>query len=365
MTYLTKLNLILAGFLSVFVNGDIYAKEVRYQLELAGESHGLEELQYSASDRKLQGDEDNSPQGDLHVDFSMFEGTWYDCMHTTLMTFNGEPASKHIVEQVGCDFGELGNVTKVGENDQTLMFDIYLLNHCWFHDLGGEGQKPCPNDKLESDERGDGNVIVKYSFKGIGSFAATDKIDFFADHTYIKDKDGNWKSDIKRSTYENIDTMECQAYLKGIVCDLKINEYRTSTTHTNACIHKGKCKTNWMKKRCSNKGGNWTKNDECHKVISDSNGLAYDSFGSYYLVKDTNDCDVTCPTTGPTPVPTNGTDVEDIAAWGCYRGGQCGEIANGCCDCSIDTEEECAETGKDWTTKPIWLSSCGSICKFI
>lgn len=63
----------------------------------------------------------------LHTDFSVFEGTWYDCLHTTLMTFNGDPADKHNVEQVGCEGGELGTVTKVGNNDQTMQFVSAVL----------------------------------------------------------------------------------------------------------------------------------------------------------------------------------------------------------------------------------------------
>ena len=62
------------------------------------------------------------------MDFSYFEGDWYNCLHTTLMTFNGEPAEKHIVEQVGCDFGNLGTVTKVGNNDQTLQFVSIIVD---------------------------------------------------------------------------------------------------------------------------------------------------------------------------------------------------------------------------------------------
>ena len=63
----------------------------------------------------------------LHYDFSDFVGTWYDCMHTTLMTFGGENAPKHVVEQVGCEGGELGEIVRVGNNDQSMQMVRSLL----------------------------------------------------------------------------------------------------------------------------------------------------------------------------------------------------------------------------------------------
>jgi len=296
---LTLKHLLLGSLLSSSVNGNMYAKEVREQLEIAGQNYGLEEEHDSL--RKL------SVPAELSVDFSMFQGSWYDCMHTTLMTFNGEPADKHIIEQVGCDYGNIGNITKVGNHTQTLMFDIYVLNHCWFHDLGGNGQKPCPNDRLASDSRGDGNVLVKYSYKGIGSFAETNKIDFFTDHTSIKDEDGNWKINFNRAKVENTDTMVCQTHWKGIVCDWKINEYRTSTTKKlmKTCTHKnGECLKNKVndKKKCKkNKKWIWDVNAKCSNATTTTtveDGFVYDSFGSYYLVKDTAQCDA-CGTEDP------------------------------------------------------------------
>merc|ERR1712194_927869 len=277
-----------------------------------------------------------SVPAELSVDFSMFQGSWYDCMHTTLMTFNGEPADKHIIEQVGCDYGNIGNITKVGNHTQTLMFDIHVLNHCWFHDLGGNGQKPCPNDRLASDSRGDGNVLVKYSYKGIGSFAETNKIYFFTDHTSIKDEDGNWKINFNRAKVENTDTMVCQTHWKGIVCDWKINEYRTSTTKKlmKTCTHKnGKCMKNKVnEKKCKkNKKWIWNVNAKCSNATTTTaveDGFVYDSFGSYYLVKDTAQCDA-CGTEDPTS-PTVSPVAEDVKVFGCYRGGQCGENNHGC-----------------------------------
>lgn len=58
----------------------------------------------------------------LNTDFSFFVGTWHDCLHTTLITFDGEPAEKHIVDKVGCEGGELGTVSNVGNYQQTLQF---------------------------------------------------------------------------------------------------------------------------------------------------------------------------------------------------------------------------------------------------
>lgn len=359
---LTLKHLLLGSLLSSSVNGNMHAKEVREQLEIAGQNYGLEEEHDSL--RKL------SVPAELNVDFSMFQGSWYDCMHTTLMTFNGEPADKHIIEQVGCDYGNLGNITKVGNHTQTLMFDIHVLNHCWFHDLGGNGQKPCPNDRLASDSRGDGNVLVKYSYKGIGSFAETNKIEFFTDHTSIKDEDGNWKINFNRAKVENTDTMVCQTHWKGIVCDWKINEYRTSTAEKlmKTCTFKnGKCpKKKYNEKQCERNKWIWDVNAECLNVTMTTtveDGFVYDSFGSYYLVKDTAQCDVACGTEDPAS-PTVSPVAEDVKVFGCYRGGQCGENGHGCCDCSIKSEQECADSGKDWTNKPIWSDGCKEICTY-
>lgn len=359
---LTLKHLLLGSLLSSSVKGNMHAKEVREQLEIAGQNYGLEEEHDSL--RKL------SVPAELNVDFSMFQGSWYDCMHTTLMTFNGEPADKHIIEQVGCDYGNLGNITKVGNHTQTLMFDIHVLNHCWFHDLGGNGQKPCPNDRLASDSRGDGNVLVKYSYKGIGSFAETNKIEFFTDHTSIKDEDGNWKINFNRAKVENTDTMVCQTHWKGIVCDWKINEYRTSTTKKlmKTCTFKnGKCpKKKYNEKQCERNKWIWDVNAECLNVTMTTtveDGFVYDSFGSYYLVKDTAQCDVACGTEDPAS-PTVSPVAEDVKVFGCYRGGQCGENGHGCCDCSIKSEQECADSGKDWTNKPIWSDGCKEICTY-
>jgi len=285
---------------------------------------------------------------DLATDFSYFEGEWFDCLHTTLMVFNGNPADKHIVEQVGCDLGKLGTVSKVGQSDQTLMMDIYLLNHCFFHDLGGNGQDPCPNDLLPDDSRGDGNVLVKYSMKGIGSFADANKIEFFSDHTYLKDESGEWQINFERAKIENMDTMVCHKHLNGIVCDWHINEYRTSTKITTGCEKNGKCKTEWNENKCTRKDGTWT--DTCVvKRIAD--GFVYDSFGSYYLVKTPDECTLTCDT------DESGDPDPEENVTGCYRGGQC-LGANGCCDCSIKDEQSCVSNANPG----ILSDGCRPIC---
>jgi len=293
----------------------------------------------------------------LNTDFSHFVGSWYDCLHTTLMTFNGQPADKHIVDQVGCDFGLLGDISNVGNNQQTLQFDIFLLNHCFFHDLGGPGQEPCPNDLLSSDVRGDGNVLVKYSFSGIGSFTDSNKIEFVSDHTFLRDSDGEWVANLDRAKIENADTMVCQKYAEGIVCDWRINEYRSISEEGSSagCKKGGKCKSSsWGgEKKCNNKGGEWT--EECAEIIFIKDGFVYDSFGSYYLVKDTSDCTVECATDSPTE--TGQTLSPELKISGCYFGGRC-EETHGCCDCEIKTEDAC-------TTNDVpgqWSSDCRDIC---
>jgi hypothetical protein len=283
----------------------------------------------------------------LHTDFSYFLGDWYNCLQTTLMTFQGESAPKHIIDQLACDGGLLGEVTKVGDGDQTLSFDIFLLNHCWFHDLGGEGQDPCPNDLLDSDPRGDGNVLVKYSFKGIGSFAHADRVEFHSDHTYLRDENGEWVPNLERAKIENMDTLVCEKYHNGLVCDWRINEYRTQTVlHENGCKKGNKCK-DWTEKKCNKKGGEWSSECGTEELVPD--GFVYDSFGSYYLVRNNAQCHVECSTGAPssqdaTPPPEN-------VITGCYQGGQCGG-AHGCCDCNM-TEETC---------NGIWTDGCAPIC---
>jgi len=230
----------------------------------------------------------------LNTDFSYFIGDWYDCLHTTLVTIDGDTSQDDIVEQVGCDYGKLGNITSIGEKKQTLQFDVIRLDPCSFHDFGGPGQKPCPNDTLGSDTLVDGSVLVKYSFKGIGSFADADRVEFFSDHRYLKNQNGEWKAKLSPAKVENTDTMVCRKFMDGIVCDWRINEYRTKTEQLEeGCKKDGECKEALTKKMCEDAEGDWT--DECSRSKYIKNGLVYDSFGSYYLVKDVSACSIECP----------------------------------------------------------------------
>jgi len=349
-----------------------------------------EEPRFLRSQRRdLGGDMEMS---DLHTDYSTFEGDWYDCLHTKLMTFNGNPADKHTVSLKECDGGLFGSVTRVqdttkGLNAQTLQMEVIILNHCFMHGLGSPFKKPCPDDRLDNDTRGDGNVMVKYSMKGIGSFAGNgDKIKFFTDHTMVHDGDGGFTMDPDRSKMENKDTMTCMKYGPegGIVCDWEINEIRYSSKVVEGCVktkenseHGGKCKKKWNKTKCAKKDG-YAWSDQCAlEKHQKENAFVYDSFGSYYLVQDRKQClqqstgdycpDVERPdpsnnpnegdpTVPPTPTPRSG----------CYRGGRCGEGTHGCCDCALN-EKECKASGVDddgtvWITQPIWSNGCGAIC---
>lgn len=286
-----------------------------------------------------EGDDDTPPSDPpkevtLAQDFSYFVGDWYNCLHTSLMTFGGENAPKHVVEQVGCDGGLLGSVKRVGNNDQSMQMDVIILNHCFFHDLGGPGEPPCPDDLLDSDPRGPGNVLVKYQYFGIGSFAEPGVINMVSDHTFLKNKDGEWEANMNRAKIENQDTMRCQKYLDGIVCDWRINEYRTGQSD-GGCLWRDKCRKNFTRKKCDNKGGEWS--IDCGKEIPD--GFVYDSFGSYYLVKDLSQCHVDCATASPTEADF--TKSPELKVPGCYKGGRC-EGRNGCCDCQMD-EEDCTD----------------------
>lgn len=340
------MNITISSFFATS-NGDSFAGMVRDYLdrELELSSAEYEKPEYSL--RRLS--------VDLATDFSYFEGEWYDCMHTTLMTFNGVPADKHIVEQVGCENTLFANITKVGQNDQTLMLEQHLLNHCWFHDMGGKGQEECPNDRLPSDTRGEGNVVVKYSWKGIGSFANPSKMEFFTDHTSLKDEDGEWKINAERAKMENMDTMVCSEYKQGMVCDIRINEYRTASREITGCVTKndGKCHPELNKKKCRKEKKKTKWSDKC--VVHTPNGFVYDSFGSYYLVKDIKQCEVTCATESPTATPA---PVAEKKVTGCYRGGEC-KGTHGCCDCSIKKAEDCVTTGEN---DAIFSQGCVGIC---
>jgi len=185
----------------------------------------------------------------------------YDCLHTKLMTMNGEPAAKHMINSVECDGGNFGYVTSLSQDGmatQTLQMEILLLNHCFFHGMGAADKgfsKPCPNDRIDSDSRGDGNVKVIYSMTGIGSFAGTGKsIEFVSDHTLVHDdQDGDtdyhgdgemYSIDVTRATMENPNTMTCTVKGDGIVCDWRINEVGQATKAHAGCVVNLSC-TAW------------------------------------------------------------------------------------------------------------------------
>ena len=231
----------------------------------------------------------------LASNFGSFVGVWYDCQHTILKAFEGETEEKSIVETAGCDYTNIGNITKIKNyNDQALQFDLFLLNRCSFHGFGGRGQRPCPNDAF-GNEVSPGKILVKYSFKGVGSFAETDRIHFFADQSYTRNKFGEWRSNFERAKIENVDSMICKQHAEGIVCDWHLNEYRTAAIQeTTGCKQKdGECKPGLGKSRCKNGGGTWS--EECPRTKYVSDGFLYDTFGSYYLVKDIAKCKADCP----------------------------------------------------------------------
>lgn len=340
MKFSLALTSLLLGALVTPGDADGPVDWVRERLEDRLALNGMEESE-QANRRRLSF---------LNEDFSEFVGTWHSCMQTSLMTFGGENAPKHVVEQVGCEAGALGNVTRVGDNDQSMQMDVFILNHCFFWDLGGPGQPPCPDDLLESDDRGPGNVLVKYQYFGIGSFADPGKIRMVSDHTFIRNEEGEWTASHDRAKLENKDTMDCQVYGDGIVCDWRINEYRTSSElKPKGCVLDGECTQDGFG-ACAGLGGVWSR--ECNKIKYTPDGFVYDSFGSYYLVQDMADCDVECATDAPTV--TGQTRSPELRTEGCYQGGVCNG-SHGCCDCSM-TEDEC--------TLGTWLLDCGDICEY-
>ncbi len=249
--------------------------------------------------RNLQ--QKGSNMEETNTDFSFFLGDWYDCMHTSLTTFVGETLEKDIVETTdtsnSCNETNTnrGNITTIRSgNDQALKFDIYMLNRCSFHGFGGAGQRPCPNDSLGSNgRRRKGKILVKYSFKGVGSFAESDRIKFFADQSYIRNIDGEWKGNFERSKIENVDSMVCKKHMDGIVCDWHISEYRTAAIEEDSgCQKNGECKPGLGRQKCKLAGGNWT--EDCPRTKYVSDGFLYDTFGSYYLVKEATQCNHQC-----------------------------------------------------------------------
>lgn len=242
-------------------------------------------------------------EGDLTTDFSFFLGDWYDCMHTTLTTFSGETSEKDIVDTSTCENNNLGNITSI-RNDQALKFDLYLPNRCSFHALGGDGQRPCPNDG------GSGKVLVKYSFKGVGSFADSDRVQFFADQSYIRNLDGDWKANFQKAAKEDVDSMVCKKHMEGIVCDWHLNELGTSAIpESSGCQKDGECRPGLGQQKCKLAGGIWT--EECPRTRYINDGFMSDTFGSYYLVKDPSQCDIDCRETAEAVRNREAEDDED------------------------------------------------------
>jgi len=229
----------------------------------------------------------------LDSDFSDFVGVWHDCMHTILTTFEGETQEKDLLDKVGCDNTNIGNITKVRDwNDQALQFDLLLLNRCSFHGYGGKGQRPCPNDTLGK-HTSDGKILVKYSFKGVGSLAQSSQVQFFADQSYTRDKYGTWRPNLQKAKIENVNSMVCQKYGEGIVCDWHLNDYSTvAVQESSGCQLDEQCKPLLGKRKCQTSGGLWT--EACPRTKYVSDGLLSDSFGSVYLVKDVSQCNVDC-----------------------------------------------------------------------
>jgi len=237
------------------------------------------------------------------TDFSPYIGDWYNCLQSTMTTINGEIQVNDINYEEECNGDLLGEVYSVtNQGSQMLAFEILMLDRCSSHDLGGEGEEPCPNDTLPSDTSV-GNVLVKRTFKTVGSFGPYGNLPlhFSSDHTYLKDEDGEWVPDLERAKIENMDTLSCKKYdfylTDGmyIICDLHINEYRTKqVTKNKGCKKNNQCK-DWKQNKCNNKGGVWT--TECASVNHFPDGNAYEFFASFVLVQNCCVClktDVSC-----------------------------------------------------------------------
>jgi len=344
-------------------NAKFYAAMVRNNVErrLKRQSIiGVEKERPHPTLRRNLGDDDDDDSGGgidlvskfgLHSDYKWVEGEWKECLRTTLMTFNGKPAEKHVVEERECRLTTFGSVEAIGKeggpNSQIFLMDIYILNHCWFHDLGGEGEEPCPNDRIEGDPRGDGNVIVRYAMKGIGSFGGDgNKIKFTSDHSYLKDENGEWKINFNRAKLENMDNMICEKKGEGMICDWYIDEYRTGDKPEDGCrlkkgSNKGQCVFNKTKNKCKKNGkGEWVKKDDENPCfLKTVDGFNYQSFGTYYLAKSA----AACQCDGEAPSPTDPPGDEDCPSRaGCYKGGRC-EGSHGCCDCDITDEVDCTD----------------------
>jgi len=228
----------------------------------------------------------------LQEEYDFFVGPWYDCYHTTLQSFEGEVSDKVTVDVGECNGDNLGNITTIREKTSVLSFDIYRLNRCSFHGLGEQGRPPCPHDSLPGQPPavGTGSILVKYSFKGVGSLAGNGKsVDFYADQLYTRKPDGEWKSDFEMSKLENVDSLKCQKQGIGMVCDWYLNEYRTAAVDQLAgCQLNGECKPGLGRTKCANAGGEWT--EACPRTKYVAGGFSYESMSSFYLVKNMTEC---------------------------------------------------------------------------
>jgi len=188
-------------------------------------------------------------------DYSWAEGTWYECLETSLMTFTGDVAPKHINENVECSGKEFGNIAKVGNHSKIYQLTHMMLNHCQMWKFSKE---TCPNQTLPNHNRGDeGNVIIMQQAEGIGSYAlGTKTIKFYSD--FVKVSNGtHFHTRAEHATEEDMDTYECHmgSTSNSMVCDVHHYEARWSS---------------------------WSP--------PNSDSFKYQDFGSYSLVKDLKDC---------------------------------------------------------------------------
>jgi len=200
------------------------------------------------------------------VNYNDFIGNWHSCLETSHMTFEGVAQKKHTHQNVPCRGVHMANITYVGDEDgmdhsgfekvtQILQLQRIGLNHCEMWGLTGA---TCPNATMPGNERTDEQTVMyKQNFHGIGSYLNEHRVKFYGEEKSITTVDGSTVRG-KNDHIEDQDFFDCSynAKLEGLLCDRRQNEFRNGD---------------------GVEGSEWRP-------------IAYNDFGTHYLVKDMAQC---------------------------------------------------------------------------
>jgi len=199
------------------------------------------------------------------VNYNEFIGVWHSCLETSHMTFEGEAQDKHTHQNVPCRGVQMANITYVGDENgkdhsgfedvtQILQLERKGLNHCEMWGLTGA---TCPNATMNDERTDEQTVMYTQKFHGIGSYLSEHHLKFYGEEKSIEMVDGTIVRG-KNDHIEDQDFFDCtyDAPLKGLLCDRRQNEYREGD---------------------GVEGSDWRP-------------IAYNDFGTHYLVKDMAQC---------------------------------------------------------------------------